>query len=154
MIQKTTAWIKEHGNEFGPIILRLGICVVFLWFGINQIVRPADYIGYLPSFLLENQNPSGMPMMMQVFSAPSYLNYLIIANGGFEVIFVILLLVGFWTRLAAFILGVHLFLITGHLGIEGGLNDTVLRDLGLSLATMAITFFGADKWCWDKRKKA
>ena len=130
-------WIKEQGKENAAVVTRLGIVTIFLYFGIFQIVKPAHFLGYLPSFL---------------FSKP-YAQALVIGNGVFELIFAIALLVGFYTRLSAFLLGIHLLGITAHLAFSlSFLSDIVWRDIALTIVTFSIVLYGADKWCYDTKR--
>jgi uncharacterized membrane protein YphA (DoxX/SURF4 family) len=123
----------EKFREYAPVINRLGLSAVFLWFGINQLFNPNQFIGYLPEFLFSLE----------------YAKYFVIANGIFEIIFGTLLIIGLYTRLAAVILGLHLLAITSQLGY----GETAVRDFGLALSTLSIALGGADKWCLDTRKK-
>ena len=127
-------WLSGK-RDYGPILLRLGMVFVFLWFGLNQVVRPAHFLGYLPE---------------KLFMSP-YAQQIVIFNGAFEVVFGVLLLLGFFTRISAFVLGIHLFLISFEL--IGKDMATAVRDFGLSFATLAIVFIGPDKWCLDLKKK-
>ncbi len=88
-------------------------------------------MAYLPDFLLNS----------------SYDEELIFFNGLFETFFGTLLAIGFYTRLSALLLGLHLFTIIINLGY----NDIAVRDFGLALITLSITLRGADKWCLDKK---
>ncbi len=119
-------------KEYAPILLRISISLVFLWFGLIQIFDPGSMIGYLPQFTYS------MPIGSLIF---------IFLNGIFETAFGLLLLVGFYTRLSSFLLGLHLLGITFSLGY----NDVAIRDFGLTLATFAIFLQGADKWCLDRK---
>ena len=95
---------------------------MFLWFGINQIFDPIAFIGYVPDFI------------SSVYTA-------VLFNGIFELIFGLMLLFGYHTKIASLVLGIHLFTITLSLGY----NEIAVRDLGLTLATFAI-MLGEDKW--------
>lgn len=120
-------------KDYAKILVRLGIVFVFLWFGLNQLIFPEDFMGYLPNFLLVMDSAK----------------LFVLLNGAFEVAFGLLLLVGFFTRTSALILGVHLLIITFSLGY----NDIAIRDLGLTLVTFSIVLGGADKWCLDYKLK-
>ncbi|MBI4919035.1 DoxX family membrane protein, partial [archaeon] len=90
-----------------------------------------DFIGYLPVFLLNYVSAGNLIMF----------------NGLFELIFGTMLILGFFTRVTAFILAGHLFSIMLSLGY----NDVAVRDFGLSLATFSILLRGSDKWCLDQK---
>jgi uncharacterized membrane protein YphA (DoxX/SURF4 family) len=64
-----------------------------------------------------------------------------------ELSFGALLLLGLYTKLAAFVLALHLYGIAFSLGF----NDLGVRDFGLASATLAVFLHGADKWCLDTK---
>tara|TARA_Y100000310_G_scaffold255151_1_gene262419 strand:- start:3164 stop:3559 length:396 start_codon:yes stop_codon:yes gene_type:complete len=120
-------------KQYAPTILRIGISLVFLWFGITQLINPAAYLGYLPSFAQ---------------SIPLTSNTLIYINGIAELILGILLLIGLFTRLTAFI--IILNLITIIIGL--GYNDIAIRDFGLLLATLSVLLNGPDEYTLDFKR--
>jgi len=122
----------KKGLKYSPIIMRISIALVFLWFGFNQIFLPEDFLGYLPDFT-SSFNPS----------------LLILLNGCLEVILGIFLILGLFTRLASFILAIHLLGIMFSLGY----NEIEVRDFGLIMAAFAIFFHGEDDWCLDIKRK-
>ncbi len=123
----------EKIKDYAPVVNRIGLSLVFLWFGFNQLFNPDYFIGYLPEFLFDLD----------------FAKYFVIANGIFEIIFGSLLISGYFTRIAAILLGLHLLGITFHLGY----GETAVRDFGLALSTISIAIGGADKWCLETRKK-
>ena len=125
---------SERLSNYGPLVLRLGLAFVFLWFGFSQLFQPESFYGYLP------------PMMMHLSS--SLPHPLIILNGLAEIILGLLLLTGKWTRVAASLLAAHLFFIILSLGY----NEIAVRDFGLMIGTIAIALNGADRWCLDQRQ--
>jgi len=122
-------------RKFAPIVLRISISLVFLWFGLTQIFNREALAGYLPQL---------------AYSLPIEPFTLILFNGLFETVFGLLLLIGLFTRVSSFLLGLHLLGITFSLGY----NDVAIRDLGLALATLSIFLHGADKWCLDSKIKS
>ena len=120
-------------KDYAPILVRLAISFVVLWFGINQLVQPEDFMGYLPEFLLQSE----------------YAKTAVILNGLFETLFGVALAIGFLVRPVALILSIHLFSIVLTLGY----NDIAIRDFGLALVTFSIFIGGADKWCLDYQRK-
>ncbi|HIG96540.1 TPA: DoxX family membrane protein [Candidatus Woesearchaeota archaeon] len=124
-------------HRYAPLVLRLAMSFVVLWFGFTQLVAPQTFMGYMPSW---------MPMMgpMMHMQPVSFITF----NAVFEIIFGFLLLLGFFTRIAAFLLFLHIFFI----GINFGYNDIAVRDIGLSLATLAVCLQGPDAWCLDHNK--
>jgi len=122
---------SDNLKEYGPIIVRIALSLVFFWFAINQLIAPASWIGYLPKFLYTAGNPV-------IF---------IYANAIFELIFATLLILGVFTRLSALLLGLHLI----GIAITLGYNEIAIRDFGLALATLSIVLTGPDKWCLRKK---
>jgi len=119
----------QTSTENARIVVRVGMSLVFLWFGINQLFLPGNFIGYLPPFIFDS----------------AYANTAVMANGIFEIIFGSLLLTGFFTRIVALILALHLSAITVQLGY----GETAVRDFGLTFATLSIAIGGADKLCLE-----
>ncbi|MGV8150148.1 MAG: DoxX family protein [Candidatus Woesearchaeota archaeon] len=117
-------------KEYAPIVLRYALSLVFFWFAINQLIMPDDWTGYLPEFLANTANP-----VMFIY-----------ANAIFEIIFGTLLILGIFTRLSAFLLGIHLLGISATLGWSA----VAIRDYGLAFATLSIVLSGPDKLCLRK----
>ncbi len=118
-------------KEYCPVLVRIGLSIVFLWFGINQLLFTENFSGYVPEF-------------MKGFFEPSFI---IISNGIFETIFGVLLLMGIFTRFVAFLLGLHLVGIIIGLGY----NEIAVRDFGLMLAIFSVALNGPDKLCLYKK---
>ena len=125
---------KNKYQEYSQIILRIGLSLIFLWFGLTNIFNGKVLINYLPSF---------------AYSLPIGPLTILLINGIFEVFFGLLLIIGLFTRITSLILTLHLLMIVSFLGY----NDIAVRDFGLALATLSIFFHGADKWCLDKKRK-
>ena len=116
-------------SQYAPALVRISLSLVFLWFGVNQIFDGDTFIGYVPDFLGE------------------YASTLVLLNGIFETFFGLLLIAGYYTRIVAFVLGIHLFFIMIGLGY----NDIAVRDFGLMLITFSVALGGGDVWCLDKK---
>ena len=121
-------------KDYAPFILRIGISLVLLWFGLNQIFDTESWLGWLPQW---------------AFSLSIEPTAIIILNGIFETIFGALLLLGLVTRFAAVVISVHLLIISFSIGY----NDVAVRDFGLSLATFSIFLYGPDRLSLDKKIK-
>ena len=67
-------------------------------------------------------------------------------NGSFEVILAIFLLLGLFTRITSFIIGLHLVSIAWVVGYGG----VWARDLALATAAFSIFLRGPDEYCLDK----
>lgn len=121
-------------SEYGKIILRISLSLVFLWFGISQLYSPGSWSGFIPAFLTA------------LLPAKTF----VLINGAIEVILGLMLLSGLYVRFASLILGLHLLGIAFTMGY----NAVAIRDVGLGLATLAILFNGYDKWCLSSKGKA
>lgn len=121
----------EKLKKYAPALLRTGIAIVFLWFGFSQIKNPAQWTRMIPEYA------SFIPFEQTT---------LIYFNGGFEIIFATLLLLGLWTRFVSFLLGLHLL----HIVTMAGYGAIGARDFALALATFSIFLNGADEFCLDK----
>ena len=113
-----------------PAVLRIGMSAVILWFGVQQIIHTADWIGFLPAWTL---------------ALPIAQDTIVHLNGAFEILLGIFMLAGFYTRFAALILALHLFDITYVVGYDA----IGVRDFGLAIATTAVFLFGHDSWSFD-----
>lgn len=140
----------EDYKKYAPLVLRIGLALVFLWFGISQLVNTESFIGYIPSWI----SPHGAEIvhehplqLLHDVPIPS-VHIIILANGILETVFGLFLLIGLWTRVSAAILALHLF----GIAISLGYNDIMIRDLGLALATASIFLSGPDRWCLDSRR--
>ena len=117
---------------FAPVVLRIGISGVFLWFGMNQIIDPTSWIGFIPDSVV---NMTGLTTQTLV-----YLNAL------FEIILGSFLLFGFYTRTVALLLALHIADITYIVGLD----SIGIRDLGITIATLAIFLNGRDWFSLDR----
>jgi|SRR3989344_5755501 len=118
-----------QAKYYAPAILRIGMALVFLWFSINQFFFTNNFISFVPESIV---SISGISPAMFV-----------IGNAIIEFIFGAFLILGIHVRTSAFILSLHLFGIAFSLGY----NPTMIRDLGLVVATAAIFFYGNDEFC-------
>lgn len=127
-------WIIENINrraKFAPVFVRIAISLVVLWFGINQLLNPEQWISQLPEW-------TTLLPVSQVG--------LIYFNGWFELVFGSALLVGFYTRLSAFLITLHLLDIT----LIVGYSAIGVRDFGLSISALSVFLSGSDIWSVDK----
>jgi uncharacterized membrane protein YphA (DoxX/SURF4 family) len=71
---------------------------------------------------------------------------LIYFNGWFELVFGLALFVGFYTRLSAFLIAIHLL----HITITVGYSAIGVRDFGLAISALSVFLSGSDIWSIDK----
>ncbi len=120
-------------SHLGPAILRIGMALVFLYFGTSQLMSAAKWIGFVPHFVTAMVGGNAV--------------LLVHINGIFELIAGLCLLVGFQVRTVALLLGLHLIGIAGSIGW----SPLGVRDYGLAIATLSIFVGGADLWCVDRK---
>jgi uncharacterized membrane protein YphA (DoxX/SURF4 family) len=138
----------EKLKKFAPILLRLGVSLVFLWFGINQLLDPESFFGYIPDWIYPHDYGMVHEHSLQgIHNLPLTPHVIVMGNGTFETVFGVMLIFGIFTRVSALLLSIHLFLIS--LGL--GYNDLMIRDVGLTIATFAVFLHGPDKWCYESR---
>lgn len=128
---------SENLRTVAPAIVRIGLALVFLWFGYTQLQNPEVWVGFLPLWIL---------------AAPVTPTTLIMFNGMFEIVFGVALLGGIYVRVVALLLALHLFGIAYAAG-----GDIGVRDFGLAMATFGVFCFGADAFSLEhylrKRKR-
>ncbi|MCA9364033.1 DoxX family protein [Candidatus Kaiserbacteria bacterium] len=101
-------------------VLRLGLAVVFLWFGFSQLFDGVSWVYWVPEWAVS------------LFHLPPAM--IVLANGIFEVVAGALLAMNVWVRPIAFVLAVHFAIIT----VDIGPDAVGVRDFGLTLATLAL----------------
>lgn len=121
-------------QELSKGMLRWAMALVFLYFGISQLINPDMWTFFIPEWI------------SNIIDAKT----LVYMNGVFEVIFGTLLLLGLFTRLSSLLLALHLTGIT----LSVGFSETGVRDFGLTVATFAIFLNGTDKYCLDHKVRA
>lgn len=119
-------------EKFAPAVVRIGLSLVFLWFGISQVAEPSLWFGFLPEWTKQ------LPISQIAF---------IHINSSFEILFGTLLLVGIFTRPVALLLALHMVGILTAVGY----NSIGVRDFGLTLATFSIFLYGPDAFTFDVR---
>jgi len=119
---------------YAPSVVRYGMSLVILWFGINQIIHPVEFLAYVPNSIVALTGITAMAIVK--------------FNGMFELVFGVLLLIGWQTRWVALLLSLHLFGIMYSVGY----NEIGVRDFGLAVATFSIFMYGSDVLCIHQHK--
>src|SRR3989338_5178714 len=128
-------------KDYSIFIVRMSLALVLLWFGISQLINPESFLGYIPQWMYEHpqQMMHEHPLqLMHNIPKPS-VHVVLTFNGIADTLLGLLLLMGFYTRLTAFIAALHLLSI----GFSLGYNDIAIRDFGLSLMALSVVFSGA-----------
>lgn len=128
-------YIMNKLTYFAPVVLRVGLSLVFLWFGFSQLVDATQWVAYVPDYAVS----------LSPFSAIT----LVHLNGFFEIVFGSLLLLGLFTRFTALLLALHMIDIT----IIVGLDQTGVRDFAISIATIAVFLNGIDWLSLDRWRR-
>ncbi len=122
----------KYLQPFAPVVLRIGMALVFLWFGFDQFLHTSAWTGFIPDSMISISHLSATTLV-----------YL---NGVFELVFGTALLLGFYTRFVALLLALHLLDITYVVGY----SSLGVRDFGLSIATISIWLNGKDFFSLDR----
>jgi uncharacterized membrane protein YphA (DoxX/SURF4 family) len=117
--------LKLNKEEIGVYILRLGLAVVFLYFGISQILDQSRWIYLVPDRFF-------------IFYIHEVLkSKLVFINGISDLIIALSLISGIFIRIFSILGFIHLLSITiFSLGFE----PSGIRDLGLAFAMLSLFF--------------
>ena len=120
-------------RSYASTLLRMGISLIIIWFGSQQLLHPQTWTHFLPGWTSD------------MFLSQVSFVYL---NGAFEVIAGALLFLGLFTCVVSFLLALHMLSIV----ITVGYNPTGMRDLAIFFA-VAFLFLhkNHDKWSLDKK---
>lgn len=111
------------------VTLRWSLALLFVWFGTQQLLHPAQWVSYLPEWT------GYLPMPSEMF---------VQLNGWLEICLATLLAIGVYTRFSAGLLGLHLAGIAVTAGGAVG-----VRDATLAAACISVVLGGADQWSLD-----
>jgi len=107
---------------------------VFIWFGVSQLINTSAWVSLVP----------GWATGIFGLTAADVVHM----NGVFEIIAGCMLVLGIYVRVVALLLGLHLIVIAGELGITA----IGVRDFGLSFATLSVALFGTDRYCLSHKE--
>lgn len=119
-------------TSYAPVVLRIALSILFIWFGVWQLIDPSMWAGFVPAWVAG--------MMGGAIT-------LVKLNGFAEIVLGLALLAGFQVRIVAVLLALHLFGIAGSIGF----SPLGLRDFALAFATVSVALAGADRWSLDRR---
>lgn len=119
---------------YSPSVLRIGMAAVILWFSLQQFLHTGSWTAYVPDSVISMTHLSAITLVYM--------------NAVFELVFGLLLLFGWQTRIAALLLSVHLFNIMYVVGY----GEIGVRDFGLAVATFVVFMNGPDLLCIQRRK--
>jgi len=118
--------LKFDKENLGIYILRLGLALVFLYFGISQILDQSRWIYFVPDRFLN------------FYISEILKSKIVFLNGIFDTVIALSLISGLFIRIFSFLGFIHLLSITiFSLGFE----PSGIRDLGLAFAMLSLFFF-------------
>lgn len=123
-------------KKYSPVVLRIGLALVFIWFGISQLTDVVSWTGFVPQSIISLSHLSAATLVH--------------VNGAAEVVLGTMLLLGIWTRGAALLLALHMLDITYIVGF----NALGVRDFGLTIAVIAAWMDGDDSLTLDSYIRA
>ena len=118
-------------KNIAPAFLRIGLGLVIMWFGFQQLLHPDVWTGFLPDFV------KSFPISQTTF---------VYLNGWFEIFASSLLIMGVFIRILSALMALHLLGIV----ISIGYDPIAMRDLGLTIALFAIAMNGTDNFSLEK----
>ena len=122
--------LNKSDTQIAFFILRLGLAIVFLWFGIDKFIHMSNWIGWVPDWM-----QAMIPFSVTAFM---YIQGVVETLAGF------FLLMGIYPRLAALVCA--LILIGIEITLFGtGQIEMMIRDGGLLAASISLFFLGAQR---------
>ena len=119
-------------KKYAPVVIRLGLAFVFIWFGLTQLFSQSMWVSLIPDWVTS----------LTGISAQTF----VIINGIFEVVMASLLAFGFKTRIVGALLFLHMFVIV----FDVGLSAVGVRDIGLMFGLLSVALYGNDDYCISK----
>lgn len=121
------------------VLLRLGVGVVFLWFGVAQLRNPDFGAAYLPQIVYTVGDSIGVVDFDRLFT---------VIHGAIEVALASALIVGLFTRAVALLLAAQLAVIVVTVYTLAG-PAIAVRDFGVLIATLVVAVNGPDRVAAD-----
>ena len=123
----------ENKKDLVPFLLRIGLGIIFFWFGITKFTNVQDWLRYIPPWL-----QSLIPISMNLF---------LYIQGAIETLIGLFLILGIFVRKSAFLAALILIVII----ITVGFNDISLRDFGLLMIAISLMILGQGKYSISKK---
>jgi uncharacterized membrane protein YphA (DoxX/SURF4 family) len=123
-------------DNYSRLILRIGLGLVFLYFGLSQIINPERWIDLLPEFI----NNLGF-YINDILKAK-----LILLNGVFDLLIGLSLILGIFVKITSVLAFLHLISISLF---SLGFNPSGIRDFGLAISVLSLFFTDDDKFSLD-----
>lgn len=111
-------------NKIRHLLGRMGVALVFVTFGVWEVMKPAPWANYLPPFLATLSNPLT----------------LVTIHGIVMVIVGLAILTGIYLRMFAILAAIIMATIIATLMYLTGYADIAVRDTGLLFLILTIIF--------------
>lgn len=121
----------NKSKEYAPLVLRLFLSIVFLWFAISQFSNLQTWTGLVPEYFLN--------------FAPA--TFFVFLNALIDLTIGLFLVVGLFIRPISFVGSLHLISIISMMGY----NPIAVRDFGLLGAMITLFLLGPDKFSLDEK---
>lgn len=125
----------ERNKKYASLIIRLGLALVFLWFGIDKFIHTLNWIGWVPQWM-----QSLIPFSMNAF---------MYSQGVIETAIGVMLLIGFKVRVASLLASITIAGVLISL-IGTGQAEIMIRDAGLLAASLSLLLTGSSAWSFDR----
>jgi len=122
-------------EKIAPMVLRYAMSFVILWFSFQQFMNASAWTAYVPDSAVAMSHLSALNLV--------YFNAL------FELVFGICLTFGWYTRVSALLLALHLLDIMYVVGY----GEIGIRDFGLAMGTLVIAMNGPDALCLMQKNR-
>lgn len=116
-------------ERFSPLTLRISLGILFLFFGIDKLINPNSWIGWVPRWIWGVMD----------------IDFFILSQGILEALIGALLVGGLFTRIVAAIASILMLLII----VSIGFNDIAIRDIGLLGASLSLILLGGGELSVD-----
>jgi len=116
-----------NSTRYSFLALRIGLAIVFLWFGIDKFFHPDYWLGtWMPEWILNVVGVVGI--------SASQLIYVV---GIFEILIALSMVTSVFMRIFS-LLGMIILLIVF---VSSGFENVLVRDLGLVCALLAVVLW-------------
>ena len=116
---------KFNKENLGIYILRFGLSIVFLYFGISQILDQSKWIYLVPD------------RFFNLYINEVLKSKIVFVNGIFDLVVALSLISGIFLKIFSILGFIHLISITIF---SLGFTPSGIRDLGLAFAVLALFF--------------
>jgi uncharacterized membrane protein YphA (DoxX/SURF4 family) len=117
--------------NFPALVLRIGLSIVIMWFGSQQLLHPEMWVSWVPEWTA----------MLSL--TPERVVFL---NGLFEITAGVLLCVGFYVRILASVLALHMAVLV----LDIRITAVGVRDFGLASGFLSLALEKRHSWTVTK----